>query len=154
MALQVGDKAPDFQLQDTEGKKVQLSSSLNKQKQVVLLFFPLAFTSTCTEELCTTRDNMKMYDSLGAKIFGISIDSFFALKEFKKSQNLNFTLLSDFNKEASEAYGVLNHDYYGMQGVSKRAVFVIDPNGIIKHSEVLEDAGQLPDFNALHEVLG
>ena len=153
MALQIGDQAPEFKLQDTEGSYISLSSQLGKGQQVVLLFFPLAFTSTCTEELCTTRDNMKMYDSLGAKIFGISIDSFFVLKEFKKSQNLNFTLLSDFNKEASEAYGVLNQDYFGMQGVSKRAVFVIDSKGLIKHAEVLEDAGQLPDFKSLHQSL-
>lgn len=153
MALQIGDMAPNFELQNTAGKKERLSSFIKENEQVVLLFFPLAFSSTCTEELCTTRDNMKLYNSLNAKIVGISIDSFFTLREYKKSQNLNFTLLSDFNKEVCKTYDVLYSDYFGMQGVGKRAVFVIGSDGFIAHKEVLEDSGELPDFKALQKVL-
>lgn len=152
MAVQLGSKAPDFILQNTEGEKVSLSTFKNN-KNVVLLFFPLAFSSTCTEELCTTRDNMKLYNSMDAKVIGISVDSFFTLNEFKKRENLNFTLLSDFNKEVSEQYDALYDDYFGMKGVSKRAVFVIDKEGVIKHREVLEDSGKLPDFKAVQNTL-
>ena len=150
--VDTGSKAPDFTLQNTEGEEVSLSDFRGDHK-VVLLFFPLAFSSTCTEELCTTRDNMKLYESMDAKVIGISVDSFFALKEFKKAQNLNFRLLSDFNKETSSDYGVLYDDFFGMKGVSKRASFVIDREGIVRFREVLEDAGKLPDFKAIQQVL-
>lgn len=152
MSVKPGDKAPNFVLQDTSGAEVELTD-MNKDHQVVLLFFPLAFTSTCTEELCTTRDNMKLYEALNAKVTAISVDSFFVLKEFKKSHNLNFTLLSDFNKTVSLTYGVLYDDYYGMKGVSKRAAFVIGAEGKIKYLEVLEDADRLPNFKAIHSAL-
>lgn len=152
MGLIIGDTAPNFTLQNTEGKPTELYELLNNQK-VVLLFFPLAFSSTCTEELCTVRDNMKMYTSLDAKVVGISIDSFFTLKEFKKAQNLNFTLLSDFNREVSDKYGVLYEDYYGMKGVSKRSAFVIGEDKTIQHVEILEDSGKLPDYNAILDAL-
>jgi peroxiredoxin len=148
----VNHKAPDFTLQNTSGDKVSLSDYKGK-KNVVLLFFPLAFTSTCTEELCHTRDNLKIYNSLEAEILGISIDSFFTLKEFKKAQNINFQLLSDFNKEASTDYDVLYEDFFGMQGVSKRSVFIIDKEGRVVYSEVLDDASDLPDFNELQNRL-
>ncbi len=152
MSANLDSKAPDFELQDTKGKKVSLSN-YQGTKNVVLLFFPLAFSGTCTKELCTIRENMKLYDSLDAEVIGISIDSFFTLREFKKSENLNFTLLSDFNRETSEAYGVLNNDFYGMEGVSKRASFVVDKEGTIRHREVLEDASNLPDFKAIQKTL-
>jgi peroxiredoxin len=151
MTAKVDAKAPDFTLQNTEGKKVSLSDFQNKN--VVLLFFPLAFSSTCTEELCTTRDNMKLYESMDAEVIGISIDSFFTLRAFKEAQNLNFTLLSDFNKKTAADYNVLYDDYYGMQGVTKRASLVIDKEGTIRYREVLEDSGKLPDFKALQKTL-
>lgn len=152
MSAEIDSKAPDFTLQNTEGEEISLSDFKN-DKNIVLLFFPLAFSSTCTEELCTTRDNMKLYNSMDAKVIGISVDSFFTLKAFKNSENLNFTLLSDFNKEVSENYDALYNDYFGMQGVSKRAAFVIDKEGIIRHREVLEDSGKLPDFKAIQNIL-
>ncbi len=152
MSTSVDTKAPDFTLQNTDGDRVSLSDFKGK-KNVVLLFFPVAFSSTCTKELCTTRDNMKLYNSLDAKVIGISVDSFFCLKEFKKSQNLNFTLLSDFNKEVSKRYDALYEDFYGMKGVSKRATFIIDKEGTIRFSEVLEDADQLPDFKKVQKTL-
>jgi peroxiredoxin len=152
MSAKLDSKAPDFELKNTAGETVRLSDYRDK-KNVVLLFFPLAFTSTCTEELCMTRDNMKLYNAMDAEVIGISVDSFFTLKEFKKAQNLNFTLLSDFNREVSEEYGALYNDFFGMQGVSKRAAFVIDRQGNIKYKEVLEDAGKIPDFKAIQQTL-
>lgn len=153
MSVKTGQEAPDFTLQNTKGEKVSLSNFQGKKK-VVLLFFPLAFSSTCTDEMCTMRDNMKMYNSLNARVIGISVDSFFTLGKFKKSENLNFTLLSDFNKTVSKEYGVLYDDYFGMKGVSKRAAFVIDEEGMVTYTEVLEDSGNLPDFDTIREVLG
>ncbi|RNC85382.1 MAG: peroxiredoxin [Balneola sp.] len=152
MPISVNDKAPDFKLQNTDRDFISLSDYEGK-KNVVLLFYPLAFSSTCTEELCSTRDNLKIYEAFNAEVLGISIDSFFVQKAFKESQNLNFKLLSDFNKDASESYGILYEDFFGMKGVSKRSAFVVDKNGVIKYSEVLEDASQVPDFNSIQKIL-
>lgn len=152
MSLQINDQAPDFKLINTEKKPVTLSE--HKGKDVVLLFFPLAFTSTCTTELCATRDDLEFYNKLNAVVYGISNDSHFVLKKFKESLNLNFELLSDWNKTASEAYGSLYSEFIlGMKGVAKRSAFVIDKNGKIKYAEVLEDAGKIPDFEAIKRAL-
>lgn len=151
MSIQKDDQAPDFSLQNTNGEQLSLSDF--RGKKLVLLFFPLAFSSTCTEELCSVRDNMKLYNALKAEVLAISVDSFFTLKAFKKANNLNFTLLSDFNKEVSEKYDTIYQDYYGMRGVSKRSVFVIDAEGVIRHAEVLEDSGKLPDIDAVQQTL-
>lgn len=151
MSAILNSRAPDFTLQNTEGQEINLSDF--QGQKVVLLFFPLAFSSTCTEELCIVRDNMKLYSALDAKVLGISVDSFFTLKAFKKAQNLKFTLLSDFNKEVSRKYDVLYDDYFGMKGVSKRATFVIDKQGTIRHREILKDSGELPDFKAIQRAL-
>ncbi len=148
----VGMPAPDFTLYDSDKNKVTLSEQ--KGESVLLLFFPLAFTSTCTTELCTIRDNLGWYNQVRANVFGISVDSLYSLKVFKKEQNLNFPLLSDFNKEASLLYGVLYEKFsYGMKGVSKRASFVIDKEGVIQFEEVLENAGLLPDFLKINQAL-
>jgi peroxiredoxin len=146
------DKAPDFTLKNSNSEDISLNE-YKGNKNVVLLFFPLAFSGVCTKELCTTRDNLKIYESLDAEVLAISVDSFFTLKAFKESNNLNFSLLSDFNKEVSEEYGVLYEDFYGMKGVAKRSVFVIDQEGSIVHSEILEDAGNMPDLAKVQEVL-
>lgn len=150
--LTTGDTAPDFTLKNTEGADVTLSDSRDSEN-VLLLFFPLAFSSVCTTELCTMRDNMKLYDELHARVYGVSIDSFFTLKEFKKMHNLNMDLLSDFNKNVSSSYGTLYEEFFGMRGVSKRSAFVIDRAGVIRYAEVLEEAGQLPDFDRIRETL-
>lgn len=152
MTLDIGDKAPDFILKDTRGEERSLAG-LNSGRQVVLLFFPLAFTSTCREELCIARDNMKLYEALDAAVAGISVDSFFTLQKFKQAHNFNFPLLSDFNREVSERYGVLYEEFYGMRGVAKRASFVVDRGGVIRWAEVLDDAGDLPDFEAVGSAL-
>lgn len=154
MAIKTGDKAPLFTLQNTSGDKVSLKDFLEEgESDTLILFFPLAFSGVCTDELCTIRDNMKLYKSLNANVLGISADSFFTLKVFKKVNNLNFPLLSDFNKEVSESYGVLYADYFGMKGVPKRSAFIIGSNGIVKYAEVLEDSGKQPDFKAIQKML-
>lgn len=152
MAIQIGQSAPDFTLRDTEKNVVTLSE--HKGKNVLLLFFPLAFTGTCTKELCMTRDNIAAYNDLDATVFGISVDSLFSLKRYKEDQQLNFTLLSDFNKTASAAYDSLyEHFYNDMDGVAKRSAFVIDKEGIVRYAEVLENASDIPDFDAVISCL-
>ncbi len=144
-SLKKGDQAPEFCLFDTNKKEVRLSDL--KGDNVLLLFFPLAFTSVCTAELCSVRDNLGIYSSLQVKPLGISVDSLHSLGRFKTEQNLNFPLLSDFNKETSKMYGSLYEQFgYGMKGVSKRSAFLIDKKGIIQYAEVLENAGEQPDF--------
>lgn len=150
--IKVNDLAPDFKLQDTSREFVSLSDYKGK-RNVVLLFYPLAFSSVCTAELCSTRDNMKLYEAFDAEVLGISIDSFFVQKAFKDSQNLNFKLLSDFNKTASRDYGILQDDFFGMIGVAKRSAFVIDKEGVVRYSEILEDSSNTPDFNSIQETL-
>ena len=150
--LSIGDKAPEFTLYSSD--KAEISLSDYRGKNVVILFFPLAFTGVCTKELCGIRDNMNVYASLDAEILAISVDSLFTLEQFKAREGYNFQLLSDFNKEVSRAYGALYESFVlGMKGVSKRSAFVVDKNGIIKYAEVLEDAGQLPDFEKIQESL-
>lgn len=151
MSYQIGDTIQPFTLQNTDGTHVNITDY--KGKNVVVLFFPLAFSSVCTDELCSIRDNMKIYDSLKADVLAISIDSFFSLKAFKSSQNYNFKLLSDFNREVSDQFGVLSQDFFGMKGVAKRSAFVIDEEQKIIYSEILEDAGNIPDFKKIQEVL-
>lgn len=151
MSLTKNDLAPDFTLKDTDGNEVSLSSF--KGKQVVLLFFPLAFTGVCTKELCSVRDNLSVYEKLDAQVVAISVDSFFTLQKFKTEQNYNFPLLSDFNKETSTEYGAIYDEFFGMKGVSKRSAFIVDVKGKIQYAEVLEKASDLPDFEAIKEVL-
>ena len=152
MAIQVGQLAPDFMLRDTAKNKVTLSEQ--RGKNVLLLFFPLAFTSTCTKELCMMRDNITAYNGFDAQVYGISVDSLFSLGKFKEEQHLNFPLLSDFNKVASTAYeSIYDHWFNDMDGVSKRSAFVIDREGIIRYAEVLENASEIPDFDAIQRCL-
>ncbi len=152
MALKVGDQAPDFKLYDSDKKEVALSDY--RGKNVVVLFFPLAFTGVCTTELCSMRDDIAYYSGLDAQILAISVDSLFTLEKFKEEQKLNFPLLSDFNKEASNAYDALYEDFVlGMKGVSKRSAFVIDKEGTIRYAEVLDNAGELPNFDAVKDTL-
>ncbi|MEQ8525545.1 redoxin domain-containing protein [Gracilimonas sp.] len=146
------EKASNFTLKDTNNEDVTLED-YKGEKNVVLLFFPLAFSGVCTKELCSTRDNLKIYNSLDAEVLAISIDSFFTLRAFKEANNLNFKLLSDFNKEVSALYNSLYEDYFGMKGVSKRSVFVINKKGIVVHQEILEDSGKIPNLSKVQEVL-
>jgi glutaredoxin-dependent peroxiredoxin len=152
MSLKPGQPAPSFTLYDSAKNKVSLEDL--KGKKLVLLFFPLAFTSTCTKELCEVRDNIGLYNNLDAEVFGISVDSPQSLARFKEDQRLNFTLLSDFNKDASRAYDTIYEMFgHNMKGVSKRSAFVIDRQGTIQYAEVLDNAGEIPDFNAVRTTL-
>ena len=152
MSIQVGQAAPDFTLFDSDKKQVTLSEQ--KGNKVLLLFFPQAFTGVCTKELCSVRDNIATYNDTNAKVFGISVDSVFTLAKFKEEQQFNFPLLSDFNKEVSEAYNCLYKDWIlNMKGVSIRSAFIIDKSVIIQYAEVLESAGDVPDFEKINTVL-
>ncbi len=154
MSVTVGQQAPDFALYDTEKNIVALSDFAGK-KNVLLLFFPLAFTSTCTQELCSVRDDIGSYENVNAQVLGISVDSTYVLAKYKQEQHYNFPLLSDFNKEASILYDTI-YDIFGkmkMKGVGKRSAYVIDKQGVIQYKEVLENAGEVPDFKAIIEVL-
>jgi glutaredoxin-dependent peroxiredoxin len=152
MALKTGDKAPGFKLYNTEKQEVSLDDF--NGKNVVLLFFPQAFTRVCTAELCSTRDDIAFYQELDAEVVALSVDSVNTLAKYKEDQNLNFTLLSDFNKEISRAYDALYEVWaLNMKGVSKRAAFVIDKSGIIRYAEVLDNPGNLPNFDAVKKKL-
>jgi peroxiredoxin len=152
MALKVGDKAPNFKLYNTEKQEVSLKNY--KGKPLVILFFPQSFTGVCTKELCSTRDDIAYYQNIGADVVAVSVDSVFTQAKFKEEQKLNFPLLSDFNKKMSKAYGAIYNDWIlGMKGVSKRSAFVVDGKGIIQYAEVLESAGDLPNFDAVKSKL-
>ena len=153
MTIQVGDKAPDFKLISSETKEVALSDF--QGKNVILHFFPAAFTGVCTTQLCTVRDAIHLYENDNATVLAVSVDLPFTLAKFKEDQNLNFTLLSDFNKDVSRSYGAIYENWIlGLKGVSKRAAFVINPEGIVIHAEVLENAGELPNFESINAALG
>ncbi len=152
MKIEVGSKAPDFSLYSSGKEKISLSDY--KDKNVVVLFFPLAFTGTCTRELCNVRDNIGVYNNSKAKVLAISVDSPQTLAKFKEDQHLNFPLLSDFNKTVSAAYGSLYETFsLEMKGVSKRSAFVIDGDGIVRYAEVLENAGEEPNYAAIGSCL-
>lgn len=155
MKITKGSKAPDFTLKtkDANGlQDVKLSDQYGKKK-TVLLFFPLAFTGICTEELCSVRDSLKAYEAFNAQVYGISVDSPFTLEVFAEREKLNFPLLSDFNKEVSQAYGVLFEELMGLKGVSKRSAFVIDEKGTVLYGETSDDPAKLPDFEAVKKAL-
>jgi peroxiredoxin len=150
--IQVGQAAPDFTLPDTEKNMQQLSSY--RGKNVLLLFYPFAFTGVCTKELCSTRDDIAFYQGMNSEVFGISVDSPFANAKFKEEQKINFPLLSDFNKEASIAFDCIYESFVvGLKGVSKRSAFIIDKDGAVQYAEVLENAGELPNFEAIKKCL-
>lgn len=152
MKIEIGQTAPNFTLHDSDKNKVTLSDL--KGQNVLLLFYPQAFTGVCTKELCGVRDNIALYNNSNATVLGISVDSVFTLNKFKEDQQYNFTLLSDFNKEVSELYDSIYHDWIlDMKGVSKRSAFVIDKEGTVRYAEVLENAGEVPNFEKIQEVL-
>ncbi len=154
MSITVSQQAPDFSLYDSEKKVIKLSDFKN-EKNVLLLFFPVAFTSVCTKELCSVRDEIAKYSNANAQVLGISVDSVFTLAKYKEEQGYNFPLLSDFNKETSTDYGSIYDSFtdMNMKGVSKRSAFVIDKAGIVQYAEVLESAGDIPNFEAINEKL-
>ena len=151
MAVMEGGQAPDFTLMNQEREPVTLSNL--KGRPVVLAFFPAAFSSVCTKELCTFRDSLSRLNQAKAQVFGVSVDTFFALKAFHTDQKLTFPLLSDFNKQTIRDYGVYNEDMIGLKGIAKRAVFVIDADGKVRYRQVLDDARNEPDYDAVYKAL-
>ncbi len=151
MKIDVGSPAPDFTLMNQDRQPVALREQ--RGKTVLLAFFPAAFSSVCAKELCTFRDSLARLNDADAQVFGISVDTFFTLKAFHDQQHLSFPLLSDFNKQVIRDYGVFNEDMIGLKGIAKRAVFVIDKDGIVRHREVLEDARNEPDYEQVFAVL-
>ena len=148
MTLNVGDKAPDFTLYSSEKKQVSLSDY--RGQNVLILFFPLAFTSTCTKELCGIRDRIHNFDGLNTEILAISVDSPQTLAKWKELEKFDFTMLSDFNKTVSRAYDSIYELFsLDMHGVSKRSAFLVDANGIIQYEEVLDNASEIPDLVAI-----
>jgi len=153
--VELGERAPEFTLPATDGEEiteVALGGELGREN-IVLAFFPLAFSPVCTQELCEFRDSMAAFNTVQAKVFGISVDSPFALKAFARENRLQFTLLSDFNREASRAYGVLHEELMGLRGVAKRSVFVIDREGIVRYKWVSDDPGVKPDLREITQAL-
>jgi glutaredoxin-dependent peroxiredoxin len=151
MALRIGQRVPDFSLPDTEKRQRKLSEFTQKGK-TVLLFFPFAFSGVCDKEMCTFRDDMSPMD---AQVVGISVDSVFALKVFAHTYNLQFPLLSDFNKKVSRAYGALHETWVdmGYKGVSKRAAFVLDGKGILRYKWVTDAPGNEPPYDEIASAL-
>lgn len=154
MGINVGDQAPDFTLTSKRGDLEDVAlSSFRGNRNVVLLFFPLAYTSVCTDEMCSVSGGLSEYDNLNAQVLAISVDSPFAQEAWADQNNISIPLLSDFNKEVSAAYGAQYQDLLGFRGVAKRAAFVVDKEGVVRYAEVSEDATVLPDFDAVKRCL-
>ncbi len=152
MPIQIGQKAPSFKMIDTDRQETTLEQYAGKN--LVMLFFPFAFTGTCTKELCMMRDSIAEYNNLHADVLAVSVDSIHSLKKYKEEQQLNFRLASDFNKTVSTDFDTIYEIYgLGFHGVSKRSAFVIDKDGIIRYAEVLENAGEIPDFEKVKRLL-
>lgn len=155
MTLKIGDKAPNFTLFNQDGEAVSLSNFIGKN--VVVLFFPAANTGTCTKELCTFRDELKVYENLKAQVLGISTDTHYSLKMFHEKNNYNFPLLSDFNKKVIADYDVIldvfNPGKFDYFNTAKRAAFVVDEKGNIKHIEVLANPGDQPNYEAIKKAI-
>lgn len=156
MSVKVGDTYKNFTLKNHRLEDVTLSDFVGK-KNIVLLFFPFVNTGVCEKELCQTRDSLQDYQQLDATVFGISVDSPFAQKLWNEKLNFGFDLLSDFNKEVCQSYGVLDENWlagkFGYKGVAKRSAFVIDKNGIVQYVEVLDDPSKEPDYQKIKETL-
>ncbi len=153
MKISIGQNAPPFNLFDSDKKNI--SSDSFAGQPVLIFFFPFSFSSVCTAELCSVRDNLQVYNNANVKVVGISVDSLYTLHQFKKEQQINFTLLSDFNKTVSKDFGVLYDTFptFGMQGVSKRAAFIIDKTGLIQYAEICATPEDMPDFAAIQSKI-
>ncbi|MGA9121024.1 MAG: peroxiredoxin [Bacteroidota bacterium] len=147
MPLQVGQKAPDFTLVDIEKKERSLKEFLGKK--IVLVFYPGAFTGVCTKEMCSFRDALANFNGMNAQVVGISVDGPFANKGFSNQNNINFPLLSDFTRTVSKQYAGLYESFSGVSGytAAKRAVFVLDPQGITRYAWISENPGVEPPYD-------
>lgn len=155
MGITVGDQAPDFTLKSKSGDDMNdiSLSDYRDNKNVVILFFPLAYTGVCTDEMCSVSGGLADYDALDAQVLGISVDSPFAQEAWAKENDITVPLLSDFNKEVSAAYGSQFEDLLGFKGVAKRSAFVVDKSGVVRFASVSDDPTQLPDFDAIKACL-
>ena len=155
MALSAGTKAPDFTLKSKQPSglvEVKLSNNFGK-KNTLVLFFPLAFTSLCTKEMCDVTAGLNGYSGLNADVIGVSVDSPFAQEAWAQKERISITLASDLNKETARAYGTLLPDLLGLGSVSARAAFVVDKQGTIRYSEQTPTPKDLPDFKAIKDAL-
>jgi peroxiredoxin len=152
MAIAIGSKAPAFKLFNTDRKEISLSDFAGKI--LVMNFFPAAFTGVCTEQLCTNRDELSFYNDIGATVVGISVDMPFSLKAFKEKNNINYELLSDFNKLTIHEYEMYHCNFIcGIKGVAKRGVVTVGASGNIAYSEETANPGTQVNFIALKEAL-
>jgi len=149
----VGDKAPGFSLLDTERKPRTLDEFLGKN--VVIAFYPGAFTSVCTKEMCAFRDSIARLEELDSGVAGISVNDPFTNAAFAERNAINFPLLSDYKRKAAEAFGVSLEDFAGMSGytAAKRSIFIVDKQGIVRYKWVTEDQGVEPDYEEIHRTL-
>ena len=155
MAIPVGSKAPDFALKSKQASglvDVKLSSNLGK-KNTVLLFFPAAFTSVCTKEMCDISAGLNAYSGLNAEVIGISVDTPFAQEAWAQKEKINITLASDLNKDVIKKYDVVFPMLVGIGDTAARAAFVIDRNGVIQYSEQTPTPKDLPNFDKVRETL-
>ncbi len=152
MALSVGTLAPDFTLPTKPGETITLSSL--RGKQVVLLFYPAAFTGVCTKEMCTVAEDFSAYEALNAVPIAISVDTPWVVTKFAAESKATFPFASDFNKTVTRAYDVYRQNFaFGLEGVADRAVFVVGPDGVIKYAWVGENPGVFPDLDAVKNAL-
>lgn len=151
--LPVGTRAPEFALPLRVGEAPLRLSDYQGERNVVILFFPLAFSGECTQEMCQVQGDLAAWGELDATVLGISVDSIWVTQRFAAEHNLTYPILSDFNKDAMTAYGVRNDDFFGMKGVANRSVFVVDREGTIVYSWMTHDADILPNFGEVREVL-
>ncbi len=155
MALSVGTKAPDFSLKSKQASglvDVKLSNNLGK-KNTLLLFFPAAFTSVCTQEMCDISGGLNAYAGLNAEVIGISVDTPFSQEAWAQKENIKITLASDLNKEVTKKYDVLFPNLAGVGDTAARAAFVVDRTGVIQYSEQTPTPKDLPNFNKVKETL-
>ncbi len=153
--VQINEQAPDFTLPSANGEsigKITLSEVIGKEN-IVLLFFPGAFTSVCTSEMCEVAENLERFNRLNARVFAISVDTPFVHNEFIKKYQLKFPLLSDFNKKVIQSYGVVLEDLLGLKGLAKRSVFILDKNGVIRYQWVSDDPRLKPNLNDIIQEL-
>jgi len=152
MSVREGDTAPAFELPAAPGETVDVGRAMGSGP-VVLLFFPLAFSSVCTREMCTVRDDWDAWSGLDAEVFGITVDSPFVTAKFRDEHDLPFPVLSDFNRTVARTYGALHDDLMGLEGVPKRSAFVIAPDGVVSYAWVSEDPGVEPDYDEVRAAV-
>jgi peroxiredoxin len=153
MPVHIGDPAPDFSLPPAPGPEKVTLSSFRGEKNVVVFFFPLAFSSVCTDEMCAVAEDRARWSELDAQVIGVSVDSPFVVRKFARETGADFPILSDFNREAVRAWDVVYEDYWGLRGVAKRSAFVVDREGTVRYAWVTEDDSVQPDLEAIHDAL-